>query len=98
MNEYHVKITRQAREHLRDIGKYIEFELMAPVAAKNILSAIKEELKSLSSMPDRIHLTPEQPWHDQGVHRDRVRNFYIYFFIDETLRTVHIIDILYVFP
>ena len=65
MNEYNVKITRQATEHLRDICNYIEKELMAPIAAKNTLAAIKLKLKSLRNMPDRIRLTPEQPWHDR---------------------------------
>ena len=35
MNEYRIRITRQARDHLREIRKYIECELLAPVAAKN---------------------------------------------------------------
>lgn len=34
MNEYRIRITRQARDHLREIRKYIECELLAPVAAK----------------------------------------------------------------
>ena len=36
MNEYRIRITRQARDHLREIRKYIECELLAPVAAKKI--------------------------------------------------------------
>ena len=39
MNEYRIRITRQARDHLREIRKYIECELLAPVAAKIFLSA-----------------------------------------------------------
>ena len=44
----------------------------------------------------RIRLTPEQPWSDQGVHRDRVRNYYISFWIDEENLTVQIIGVIYV--
>jgi hypothetical protein len=61
---------------LREIRKHIECELLAPVAAKNTVAAIKAEMQSLTHMPARIHLTPEQPWHDQGVRRDRVNNYY----------------------
>ena len=96
MDEYRIRITRQARDHLREIRRYIEYELLAPIAAKNTIAAIKSEMQSLTYMPGRIHLTPEQPWHDQGVHRDRVKNYYIYFWIDEENRRVQIIGVIYV--
>ncbi|MBR3463752.1 MAG: type II toxin-antitoxin system RelE/ParE family toxin [Clostridiales bacterium] len=96
MNTYRIRITIQARENLRNIRNYIEFELLAPLAAKNTIAEIKREIQSLETMPERIHLTPEQPWHDQGVHRARVRNYYIYFWIDEKQKTVQIISVIYV--
>ena len=96
MEEYRIRITRQAREHLREIKRYIEQKLLAPAAAKNTIAAIKSEMLSLKKMPGRIHLTPEQPWHDQGVHRDRVNNYYIYFWIDEEKKKVQIIGVIYI--
>lgn len=96
MDEYRIRITRQARDHLREIRRYIEFELLAPIAAKNTIAAIKAEMRSLARMPFRAQLTPEQPWHDQGVRRDRVKNFYIYFWIDEENKRVQIIGVIYV--
>mgnify|MGYP002869692939 FL=1 len=96
MSGYRIRITRQARDHLREIRRYIEHELLAPIAAKNTIAAIKAEMQSLTHMPDRIQLTPEQPWHDQGVHRDRVNNYYIYFWIDEKDKKVQIIGVVYV--
>ena len=35
MDRYTIRITRQAREHLREIRRYIEKELLAPIAAKS---------------------------------------------------------------
>ena len=96
MDEYRIRITRQAREHLREIRTYIEQKFLAPVAAKNTIAAIRTQIQSLSHMPDRIHLTPEQPWYDQGVRRDRVKKYYIYYWIDEDRRTVQIIGVIYV--
>ena len=96
MDGYRIRITRQARDHLREIRRYIEYKLLAPVAAKNTIAAIKVEMQSLTHMPSRIHLTPEQPWHDHGVHRDRVKNYYIYFWIDEENKKVQIIGVIYV--
>ena len=96
MDEYRVRITCQARDHLREIRRYIEYDLLAPGAAKNTISAIKDEMQSLTHMPSRIRLTPEQPCHDQGVRRDRVKNYYIYFWIDEENKKVQIIGVIYV--
>ena len=96
MDDYRIRITRQARDHLREIRRYIEQELLAPAAAKNTIMTIREEIQSLAHMPDRIHLTPEYPWHDQGIHRYRVKNYYIYFWIDEEHRIVQIIGVIYV--
>ena len=96
MDEYRIRITRQARDHLREIRRYIEHQLLAPIAAKNTIAALKAEMQSLTHMPARIHLTPEQPWHDQGVRRDRVKNYYIYFWIDEKDKQVQIIGVVYV--
>ena len=43
MNTYRIRITIQARENLRNIRNYIEFELLAPLAAKNTIAEIKEK-------------------------------------------------------
>ena len=96
MKTYTVKITRQAREHLRGIKRYIAEELLAPDAAKNTIAALKKEIKSLSSMPERIKLTDEEPWRSEGVHCLRVKNYYVYFWIDEENSKVQVTSVIYV--
>ena len=96
MERYRIRITRQAKEHLLEIRRYIEKELLSPIAAKNTIAAIKAEIQSLSNMPGRVHLTPEEPWHSSGVRRSRVKNFYIYFWINEEGKAVQIMSVIYV--
>ena len=96
MERYRIRITRQAREHLLEIRRYIEKELLSPIAAKNTIAAIKAEIQSLSNMPGRVHLTPEEPWHSSGVRSSRVKNFYIYFWINEEGKAVQIMSVIYV--
>ncbi|MBQ9436989.1 MAG: type II toxin-antitoxin system RelE/ParE family toxin [Lachnospiraceae bacterium] len=96
MKTYTVRITRQAREHLRGIKKHIAEELLAPDAAKNTISAIKKEIKSLDKMPERIKLTDEEPWRSEGIHRMRVKNYYVYFWIDEENSKVQVTSVIYV--
>lgn len=96
MKTYVVRITRQAREQLRDIKRYIAEELLAPEAASDTISALKKEIKSLSQMPDRIKLTEEEPWQSEGIHRMRVKNYYVYFWIDEENSKVQVTSVIYV--
>ena len=96
MGAYRIRITRQARDHLREIRRYIEKELLPPIAAKNTIATIKAEIQSLSNMPASVPLTPEDPWHEQGIHRARVKNYYISFWIDEEKKTVQVIGVIYV--
>ena len=96
MKTYTVRITRQAREHLRGIKKHIAEKLLAPEAAKNTIAAIKKEIKSLDKMPERIKLTEEEPWRSEGIHRMRVKNYYVYFWIDEENSKVQVTSVIYV--
>lgn len=96
MKTYTVRITRQAREHLRGIKKYITDELLAPDAAKNTIAALKREIKSLSQMPERIKLTEEEPWRSEGIHRMRIKNYYVYFWIDEENSKVQVNSVIYI--
>lgn len=96
MKEYNVRITRQARDHLRGIKKYIEEELLSPDAARNTIGTLKKEIKKLSKMPERVKLTDEEPWRSEGIHRLRVKNYYVYFWIDEDNAKVQVTSVIYV--
>lgn len=94
--QYGVHITQYAEQSMRDISHYIAFELMAPDAAVRLLQMIRKEISSLKFMPDRIHLTPDEPWRAMGLHRMRVKNYYVYFWIDEEKDLVYVTDVMYV--
>lgn len=96
MKEYTIRITKQAREHLRSIKDYIANELLAPEAASNTIAFLRKEIKSLSEMPTRIKLTEEEPWRSEGIHRMRIKNYYVYFWIDEENSKVQITAVIYV--
>ena len=80
--EYEVKITPYALRQMQEVVRYISTTLQSPENAAHWLDTIKAELASLSSMPARIPLTEEEPWHSQGIHKMVVKNFLAYFWID----------------
>ncbi len=94
-NIYEVKISKQAEHQLKEIFQYISYTLQAPGTAEKMLDLLEKEILSLSSFPNRIPLTQDEPWHSQGVHKMVVKNYLVYFWVDENTQTVHITAVVY---
>ncbi len=95
MDSYKIRITKQTKEHLALIRDYIALELKEPTIAKKMLELLKMEMYSLETMPHRVKCIDEQPWHDLGFRKIQLKNYYIYFWIDENKNEVQIIAIIY---
>ena len=93
--EYEVRITLQAQAHLREIRDYIAQKLLAPEAAKSTVQRLGTVMASLSQMPKRVSLVEEEPWRSEGVRVRAVKNFLIYFWVNEAEKTVQIIAVIY---
>ena len=93
---YKIIILPEAQKDIRGIVLYIAKELAAPLAALNLENAFEEEIKSLVKMPKRIKTVDEQPWKDAGIRKTRVKNYYIYFIVDDEEMAVKIMAVIYV--
>ena len=93
---YSVEITPFAENALREIGRYIQINLGSTQNAISTLTAIRKEIAGLDVMPARFPLTPDEPWRSEGVRRMLVRNFYVYFWVDEAAKAVRVVHIVYV--
>lgn len=60
-----------------------------------MLDTLAEEIFSLDQFPYRAPLTEEEPWHSQGVHALTVKNFLVYFWVDEAAKKVQVMGIVY---
>lgn len=92
---YTVKITSQAQEQMQEITHYIAHELKAPDAALLLLEKLENAFDSLTEFPQRVALIDKEPWHTNGIHRLLVKNFLVYFWIDENNMIVHITAVIY---
>ena len=95
MVEYGVKITPQASKQMLEIFDYIGNTLKEPTTAMRLLDELQKNILSLKIMPNRIALIDEEPWKSHGVHKMPVKNFIAYFLINEELKEVHIIAVIY---
>ena len=92
---YTVKVTSQAEEQIQEILHYISHELKAPEAALHLLDTFEDTFTSLALFPQRVSLIAEEPWHTKGIHRLPVKNFLVYFWIDEDNLKVQITAVIY---
>lgn len=92
---YKVKLTNYAVEQLREIDQYIAQSLLSPDVASQWMQHLKSELASLDAMPNRYPLTEEEPWRTEGVRKMVVKNFLVYYWVEETKQIVWITAIVY---
>ena len=95
MNEYEVRVTRQALEQIKEIVHYISNDLMAPDAADNLLDKMKAEITKLSSFPKKHALSDEEPWRTEGVRKIVIKNFLIYYWVDDKNNRVQVTTVIY---
>ncbi len=92
---YTVKITSQAEEQIQEIVHYISHELKAPEAALHLLDALENSFVSLAQFPQRVALVDEEPWRTNGIRRLPIKNFLVYFWIDEDNLRVQVTAVIY---
>lgn len=80
---------------MQEIAHYITHELFAPDAAHNLLSEMEKKITSLANMPKRIPLVDEEPWRAEGIRKTVVKNFLLYFWVDDANRKVQVIAVIY---
>ena len=92
---YKIIILPEAQKDMRSIALYIAREFAAPETALNLEDEFQKEINSLAEMPKRIKLVDEQPWRDAGIRKTRVKNYYIYFLVDDDKMTVKVNAVIY---
>ncbi len=93
--EYKVHITKYAYDQMTEIKRYISDEIHAPMAAKSLLLAMKSAVLSLAAMPARHPLMQEEKWRSQGLRQMVIKNFLMYYWIDEEHSQVNIVAVVY---
>ena len=95
MDSYEIIMTSDAVDDLAELRDYIAYSLSAPETAFSYIQAIRKEIESLSVMPARYKTVDDEPWRSRGIRKIIVKNFYIYYRIDEDARRVYILNVIY---
>ena len=87
--------TFQAQQDLKNIYEYIAYSLLVPDTARNMYQQIMQSVRSLETMPERNPLYKEEPWHSQGVRFIPVKNYLLFYTVNNETYTVSIARVLY---
>ncbi len=95
MDSYEIVMTPDAIDDLTELRNYIADVLLAPTAALNTVRAIREEIAGLATFPAANRTMDEEPWHSRGLRRVQAKSFFVYYRIDEAVKTVYVLNIIY---
>ena len=95
MPDYRIIITPDAIEDLTGLRDYIADVLLAPDTALKYSQTIRREIGGLARMPARHKCVDQEPWRSRGVRKIIVKNFYVYYRIDEPAGTVYVLNVIY---
>ena len=94
MNKYEIHMSTHANKAIDQIVDYIAFMLMNPQAAIYLAEELRDEIYSLQWMPSRFAIVDEEKWRARGFRRMIVKNYYVYYRIDEEQNIVFIADVI----
>lgn len=92
---YEVKLTVQAIGQMEEAVQYISKILLEPETARKWADTLQCEIEKLDTMPSRYPLTDKEPWYTKGSRKMPVKNFLVYYLVDEKKKAVWITAVIY---
>lgn len=93
--EYKLRITNDAKCDIEDIISYIANELKNPIAADNLLTEIELSFDTISYNPFAFPLCNDKRLHDGGYRKINVKNYIVFYRVDELNSIVYIMRVIY---
>ena len=95
MDSYEVIMTPDAVTDLVELRDYIADVLLVPETALTYIRVIREAISKLEYMAASIAPVPEEPWYSRGIRKINIKNFHVYYRIDEREKRVYVLNIIY---
>jgi len=92
---YKVSTSHRAQNDMLEIGKYIATQLHAPESASKLLDDMENEIADLNTMPKRFALVSDERLAQMGIRSVPVKNYSIFYTVDEQEESVIIISVMY---
>ena len=92
---YDIHITRAAERDLSSAADYIEFVLLNPQAADDLLDEAEKKIGELSTLPEKFALVDDPVLKAWGIRFTLVKNYIAFYVISEESHTICIVRFLY---
>lgn len=89
MDYYNIDLSEEFEDEFNYIIEYTIFILKNPLAAKTVFEEIPKAIRQLETFPKRNQVIKN------GIRRIRVKKYHIYYSVDEDMKIVNILHILY---
>ncbi|MCL2360856.1 MAG: type II toxin-antitoxin system RelE/ParE family toxin [Defluviitaleaceae bacterium] len=80
---YHIRIAKPAQTDIREIYRYIAYDLQNPAAAENRISLIDKKIMELETIPTRYPLVQDMYLASKGFRVVAAKTHLIFFVIRE---------------
>ena len=95
MDHYKVIFQLVAAEDIREIYHHLANDLNEPLIAKKLQQSFISASKDLEIMPNRHQLIAEEPYRSKGLRILKVKNYSMFYKVDNVDRNVYIVRVLY---
>lgn len=95
MKKHIIKIAPYAQKQIQEIATYISNELLIPETADAWVHLLIERISSLDIFPNRFPIVKKEPFKSLGLRKMNVKNYYIYYYINEEDKIVWITAVVY---
>lgn len=95
MERYEILVHKTAETDIRDAIGYISKTLREPNTARAMSKRFQEAIMSLSSMPERFPIVPDNYLASFGIRITSVGNYLIFYVVNQEERRVDISRVLY---
>lgn len=93
--KYTVKLTPHAIAEISETIAYISHVLLVPDTARAWADHLQSEISGLYTLPERYPQVEREPWHRLGIRKMPVKNFIVYYYVDQENKTVWITATVY---
>ena len=93
MKKYIVKMSQTAKEDLANIISYLRYDLAGDIIADKYKILFKQELKKLEDVAGSMPILDEKLTGHENIRKINVRNYIVFYSIDERNDRVFVIRI-----
>ncbi len=95
MDKYKIQLSIKAKKDIKNIVRYIKYELLEPSIAEKYANLTEKEIKSLEQCPQKFAIIDREIIGSDNVRKLIIKNYIAFYRINENNRIVNIERVLY---